>query len=400
MVAGCGITDVVFDFCGVLIDRRVTDTLAGLYPDDVVTEYFAYDDRSGFHYYDDLLDRGMSIEEAVARCGRERGGHAADMLRAYHDRAALGLKHPMPGMLGLLRDLSQAGMRLWGLTNMAADTFHRMIARMPEIQGLLRGVIVSGEQRVAKPDPRAFCLVRERFGIDLAGTLLIDDSSINVEAARGAGMQGAVFIDEPRLRRTLRGLGLDIPEAALGEEEMGEMTLHMDHDGASRCATAQEVAGEISLVPDCGGQRGSWRAMRLGDLELPVSGDDFWAERCREYRGLQWNRIDWPFVREQLERVAGRLGTAGYRTPEITMKGETTRERTFLEQWFGYGDACCAAALKGGRMRVVSGQHRVSAVANRPLGRKDAELLGVAGTSFSAGGELPADTLLPVFVQE
>ena len=57
-------TDIVFDFCGVLIDRQVRRTLGGDYSDEDIAACFAYNDRSGFHYYDDLLDNGMSIAEA------------------------------------------------------------------------------------------------------------------------------------------------------------------------------------------------------------------------------------------------------------------------------------------------------------------------------------------------
>lgn len=400
MGTGAGITDVVFDFCGVLVDRRVTRTLEGFYPPDQICEYFAYDDRSGFHYFEDLLDRGMGIDEVSERCEEERGWATAQMLLCSYAHADRGFTRLVPGIGRLLVDLVGAGVRLWGVTNMPEATFHRMYARFPQLRRSLSGVVVSGAAKVAKPDERIFRLAAERFGLDAPHALFVDDNTINVAAAERTGMQGLAFIDEPRLRESLRLRGIDIPRENAQDEQMEETIMLMNHDGASACSTTQDIDHDIELTPDNGGARGAWRAVRIGSMGLPAGTGDFWAERCREYRALQWNQMDWGFVREQLERVASQLGSVSCEAPEIVIPGGTARERTFLEMWFGYGDACCSARLRGGRLEVGCGQHRVLAVANRAIASEDARLLGLSGTAFSAGEPLPADTMLPIFVQE
>ena len=70
------------------------------------------------------------------------------------------------------------------------------------------GIVVSGEERVAKPDPRIFAVLLERFGLDPAATLFIDDAERNVAAARDAGMHAVVFTGADELRRVLADAGV------------------------------------------------------------------------------------------------------------------------------------------------------------------------------------------------
>ena len=67
---------------------------------------------------------------------------------------------------------------------------------------------MSGFEGVAKPDPRVFELLLDRFGLTAADTLFIDDSAKNVEAARAVGMQAIEFESPPALRRLLHDAGL------------------------------------------------------------------------------------------------------------------------------------------------------------------------------------------------
>ena len=411
------VSDVVFDFCGVLVDRQVSRTLEGRYAPEEIAAYFAYDDRSGFHYYDDLLDRGMGIEEACARYRTERGPALAEMFRCYYDNLPRGLVRPVPGMLDLLRDLRAAGVRLWGLTNWAAGSWHCAYDRFPELRGLLGGTVVSGIEGVSKPDPAIYRIVLERFGLDPWRTVFLDDNAINVAAARGVGMRGIPFIDAAHARCDLRALGIDIPCGEAGEGSGGTSPVapHPDerlvHDGASVCETADEEPGASALVPNNGEHEGCvWRALRLGDLVLPdapdprsgVYGPDFWISRHSEYNALQWHRIDWRLVRDQLAAAARQLAASPEESPQLELAFRTIRERTFLEMWFGYGDPCCEAyPLGDGRYRIGYGQHRICPVANFPLPAEAAALMKLPDGSFTPGEPpLPRDALLPMLVVE
>lgn len=67
---------------------------------------------------------------------------------------------------------------------------------------------LSFEIGMLKPTVEAFGLVAARAGIKPARSLFIDDVLANVEAARAAGFQAEVFIDESSLRKSLAARGL------------------------------------------------------------------------------------------------------------------------------------------------------------------------------------------------
>lgn len=202
------VTDVVFDFGGVLLDWHPRLALAGApgVSEREVADMFSDDDRYGFNYFEDLRDGGMPLGEVLERYREEYGERPAELYRLFDSRWALGLTGVMPGMEPLLDDLSQAGMRLWGLTNWAADRFDEVRHRFPALLGKLDGVIVSGEEGMVKPDPAIYALAETRFGLDPAATVFLDDVEYNVQAAREAGWTGLWFRSAEQARRDLRGL--------------------------------------------------------------------------------------------------------------------------------------------------------------------------------------------------
>ena len=99
------VNDVIFDFCGVLVDWQPRRALEGLFPRESFDEFFADDDRCGFMYFDDLHDRGTDYSELSPAYEEEYGTQLGQMMRAYAahiERTLVGL---MPGMPELLADL-------------------------------------------------------------------------------------------------------------------------------------------------------------------------------------------------------------------------------------------------------------------------------------------------------
>ena len=74
-----------------------------------------------------------------------------------------------------------------------------------------RGILLSGEVRLLKPDPEIFRLFLKTFSIDPARAVYIDDLGPNVEAAAALGMHGIRFTDPAALRAELAALGLVDP---------------------------------------------------------------------------------------------------------------------------------------------------------------------------------------------
>jgi 2-haloacid dehalogenase len=90
---------------------------------------------------------------------------------------------------------------------MPADVFAARRARFPVLRRF-DGAVVSGEEGVVKPSPEIFGILLDRFHLDPARTLFVDDSQVNVSGARGAGIRAHHFVDAPTLEAELVALGL------------------------------------------------------------------------------------------------------------------------------------------------------------------------------------------------
>jgi 2-haloacid dehalogenase len=68
--------------------------------------------------------------------------------------------------------------------------------------------VISGLEGLVKPDPRIFQLMLERFDLQPARTVFIDDNAVNVEAAAAIGVNAILFESPTQLRAALQGVGL------------------------------------------------------------------------------------------------------------------------------------------------------------------------------------------------
>lgn len=157
------------------------------------------------------LDRGVTTEDRVLAAARDR------LPQRLHGAAALVLKHwdeylfPKPEMNALARELDGAGVPLYLLSNTSAR-FYRFRDKI-EVWPLLKGALLSFEEKLLKPDPALYRRLFPRFGLAPGECFFIDDLHLNVEAARWCGMEAFRYENDiSRLRAALREAG--IPAAA------------------------------------------------------------------------------------------------------------------------------------------------------------------------------------------
>ncbi|WP_051923803.1 HAD-IA family hydrolase [Bifidobacterium biavatii] len=198
----CAYTDVIFDYCDVLLDWRPRLPLDGQYPAGVVDMFFDKTDEYGFDYYDAMSDSGWSEERVLADYERHHGPAVAWVFRVYFERQQLSLYDMIDGMPTLLRDLDADGVRLWGLTNFTAKYVHAAREKFPWLR-LLRDTVVSSEERIRKPDPMIYRRAIERFGVNPATTAFVDDKAYNAEAATAVGLHGIRFLNAAQTRARL-----------------------------------------------------------------------------------------------------------------------------------------------------------------------------------------------------
>lgn len=195
---------VVFDLGNVLIawdPRRLYRTL--LPDDDAVEEFLREVDFAGWNH---AQDAGRPFAQAVAEQAA-RFPHRRELLAAYQDRFAETLGGPIEGSVEILQELRERPVRLLALTNWSAETFPVARDSFAFLQAF-EGIVVSGEEGVAKPDPEVFEIVLRRYDVDPARAVYVDDSPRNVAAAAELGLTALHFTGAHALRAELVDLGL------------------------------------------------------------------------------------------------------------------------------------------------------------------------------------------------
>jgi 2-haloacid dehalogenase len=195
---------VVFDLGNVLIAWDPRRLYRQLIEDEERMEWFLREICNSA--WNEQQDAGRPWSEATALL-RGRYPEHADLIDAYRLRWEETLVGPIEGTVALLAELKARGVRLLALTNWSQETFPIARQRYPFLQWF-EGIVVSGEERLIKPDPRIYQCLLERYAVDPARALYIDDSARNVAAAEALGMHGWWFSEPAGLRTRLADLGL------------------------------------------------------------------------------------------------------------------------------------------------------------------------------------------------
>lgn len=195
---------VVFDIGRVLFDWNLRHLFAKLIDDPAQLDWFLTEVvTEQWHFQSDA---GRPIAEMVPERIAEFPEHAP-LIEAYQARFNETLPAPIPGTHELARRLAGRGVPLYALTNFGAE-FWAGFRPLQPIFELFADVVVSGEERVAKPDPRIFEIAERRFGHPPEALFFIDDNPANVEAAIERGWQAHLFTDAAALETELVAQGL------------------------------------------------------------------------------------------------------------------------------------------------------------------------------------------------
>lgn len=190
----------VFDFGGVLMDWNPF-YLYGKYFNGDPARVQRFLDEVGFLAWNAKNDEGRPFSQGVAELSARFPQHA-ELIKAYHERWEESISGPIQPTVEILRALKQAGYTLYALSNWSAETFERVRFNY-EFFGWFDDILVSGEARLLKPDPRIFQAFLDRVGRKAEECLLIDDTQVNVAAAARLGFQTIHFESPGQLEAEL-----------------------------------------------------------------------------------------------------------------------------------------------------------------------------------------------------
>ncbi len=198
------ISAVVFDVGRVLFEWDLRHLFAKLIDDPAQLEWFcSHVVTEQWHFQH---DEGRPLGEMVAERCAEFPDHA-HLIEAYAARFNESVPGPVAGSLELVTALDLAGVPLFAITNFGAEFWPRFSKTQP-VFARFRDIVVSGVEKIAKPDPAIFALAAQRFGHSPGQMLFIDDNAANIAAARECGWQVHHFADASGLAVDLRQRGL------------------------------------------------------------------------------------------------------------------------------------------------------------------------------------------------
>jgi len=198
------IRNIVFDLGGVLIDWNPRYLYRQLGGDEEQIEWFLT--HVCHSEWNEQQDAGRTFAEAIADRLAHFPEHEA-WIRAYYDRWQDMLGGPIDGTVEILSELKENGRPLFALTNWSAESFP--VAReMYPFLNWFDGIVVSGELKMIKPDPKIYLHLLEVHNIRAEESVFIDDRLPNVEGARAVGFTGIQFHSPEQLRAELEHLGV------------------------------------------------------------------------------------------------------------------------------------------------------------------------------------------------
>ena len=197
--------NIVFDIGNVLIEWHPERAFARHFSDPAATR--AWLEEIDFLAWNYEFDRGRSFLEGLAAAEATHPGRTGP-LTGYLAGFAQTIRNPIAGSWALIDGLQTAGRPLYAITNFAAETWPHALDVHPRLGSAFRDVVVSGQERMVKPQPEIYRLLLARNGLAAESCLFIDDNADNVAGARAIGMAAHHFTSPAALEDDLARRGL------------------------------------------------------------------------------------------------------------------------------------------------------------------------------------------------
>lgn len=194
-----GIKNIIFDLGGVMIDldrNKAAEALFDLGIKDAQALLGEYSQKGTFLMLEiGELTAAEFYDVLLPFC--KQGTTCSDIQKAF-EKFLVDI--PLD-RLQMLEDLREKGYKLFVLSNTNPIMYNHWIQDAFKKDGksandYFDGIVVSYQEGMIKPDPEIFRRLIDRYALDPAETLMLDDSTANVEAAKSVGLIGEV-IDSP-----------------------------------------------------------------------------------------------------------------------------------------------------------------------------------------------------------
>lgn len=197
-------TAVVFDVGKVLFEWDLRHLFAKLIDDPGELDWFlANVVTPEWHFQHDA---GRSLAEMAAELVALHPNYALH-IEAYRTRFNETIPGPVEGSLEIVHELAERGVPLFAITNFGAEFWGMFRPTQPSFDHF-GDIIVSGVEKMVKPDPIIYALALKRFGLQPGEAIFVDDNIDNVISARANGFVAHHFKHAAALRNELAEYGL------------------------------------------------------------------------------------------------------------------------------------------------------------------------------------------------
>lgn len=183
------IKNIIFDFGGVLLDWNPRYLYKSYFNNDEEMEHFLADICNG--EWNIRQDAGRPFAEAVKEL-QAKFPEYAEAIQMYDDDWEKMLKCELPESIDLLKELKFMGYGIYGLTNWSAEKIGYAFANY-SFFSLFDGIVVSGVEKVVKPDRKIYEILLERYSLKPGECVFIDDNQGNVDMAKVLGINAIRF---------------------------------------------------------------------------------------------------------------------------------------------------------------------------------------------------------------
>ncbi len=131
----------------------------------------------------------------------------ADEIHAFDNRFDEMLGAPIPETMAIIEELEAKGIPQYALTNMPQEKAEMVFSKIPAFRHM-RDVIISGVEKIVKPDPRIYDIALKRMGLPPEAVFFTDDNRANIEAAEVKGFVTHLFDRPDTLRPAMVAAGI------------------------------------------------------------------------------------------------------------------------------------------------------------------------------------------------
>ena len=199
------IDTIVFDLGGVLIDWNLRHLYKEVFDDSKEMEQFLKEVCDG--QWNAQMDAGKPFQTGVDELSTRYPQYQKE-IQLYVDRWIDMIGGEMTNTSDLLRQIAKDQQyRLLALTNWSAETFP-LVRYDYSFFEFFEGIVVSGEEKLIKPDPAFYQILLDRYDVKAEKALFIDDNLDNIEAAKNIGFKTIHFTNSEALGQKLINLGI------------------------------------------------------------------------------------------------------------------------------------------------------------------------------------------------